>query len=142
MQTINVTCSSVFFFSICVQGCIPPYTPLAEVYLVCHFLSLTLNLWILLEALSKTLLLLLWKLDVHILHCVIKEIYLIIQRNSSSDCTFFLFFFSIFSFINWKQPCIWLVLLQFFSKNANSFVFRIIVLFRHFICFRTEGLFH
>ena len=41
MQAFNVSCSSVYFFSICVQGCIPP-TPLAKVILVCHFLVPTL----------------------------------------------------------------------------------------------------
>ena len=135
MQTNNVTCSSVFFFSICVQGCIPPYTPLAEVYLVCHFLSLTLNLWILLEALSKTLLLLLWKLDVHILHCVIKEIYLIIQRNSSSDCTFFLFFFQFFRSSIENNPAFGWFCYSSSEKNSNLFVFRIIVDFPSFYMF-------
>ena len=53
LQAFNVSSSSVYFLSI------------PKVFLVCHFLSLTQYLWILLEAPSKSQLLLLWKLDVH-----------------------------------------------------------------------------
>ena len=70
----------VYFFSICVHGGYGGYPPLANVSLVCHFLSLTLYLWVLLEAPSQSQLLLLWKLDVHSIYA---ETYL------TCNCSFY-----------------------------------------------------
>ena len=65
MQAFIVTCSSVISFPFVCRGVYGWYSLMAKVSMVCHFLSLTLHLWVLLEAPSKTQLLLLWKLDVH-----------------------------------------------------------------------------